>query len=327
MTIQRLVTVDDRLFMLGLTELFRGEMKHHETHTLLPLARTVCREISIDASDAPIEGYYDETPELREFFRRVRALQETPATVLLTPAADRALEQLRATINSSALGRVVNDGHLLARNTQALGEALRISLHWSVDELVMKAASLVRENDRDLVAVAATTGDALCLLAARESLALSGSREWAGQDDEPEYRWEVSDDVVAIAMHFVGALRQATGIALPTPERSSAQRYGRAGASAELSGRCILLGRRIGSGDVHYHWYVDTAGGAPVVRDFWSDSVWSTQAVRSLPPGRQPGVGSSPWVAAACSPETGAIGTLQRAGRWIVRWLPRWKGR
>lgn len=326
MTRQRFVTVDDRLFTLGLTELFRGEMKRHETENLLPLAIAVCREIAIDPSDAPIEGYYDETPELREFFRRVRALQDTRATVVLTPVAGHALKRLSATLNSPALGHVVDDGHLLARNTQVLGEALRISLRWSIDELVLKAASMVRKDDCDLVAVAATTGDALCLLVARESLALSADMEWAEQDDEPEYRWAVSEAVAAVAMRFVGALRQSTGIALPTPDRSNALRYGRAGTGVDLAGRCILLGRRSGTGDVYYHWYVDAAGGTPVVRDFWSAAVWSTQAVRCLPTGRQPGSEKSPLATAAVLPGLGASGALQRAACWIQRLWPGWKG-
>ncbi|NRF70235.1 hypothetical protein HLB44_24820 [Aquincola sp. S2] len=325
---QKLVTVDDRLFTLGLTELFRGEMKHHETEKLLPLAISACRELAIDPSNAPIEGYYDETPELRDFFRRVRALQDTQANVSLTPAAAQALERLSATLNSPALGRVMDDGHLLARNSHALGEALRMSLRWEIDELVLKARSLVREDDRDLVAVAATTGDALCLLVARESLALSSDLEWAEQDDESDYRWAVSEAVAAVAMRFVDALRHSTGIALPSPERSSAPCFGRAGREVDLAGRCILLGQRGGAGDVYYHWYVDVAGPAPVVRDFWSASVWTTEAVRCLPPGSRPGPETSPPLAApAVPPGRGASGAFQRASGWIQRLWPGGKGR
>jgi hypothetical protein len=326
MTRRRLVTVDNRLFTLGLTELFRAEMKRHESEALLPLAATVCRALELEPSGAPVEGYYDETPELREFFRWVRALQETPSTVLPAGVADRALERLSAALNSPALGRAVDDGHLLPRNTSALGEALRISSRWTIDELALKAASLVRESDCDLVAVAATTGDALCLLVARESLALSADVEWAEQDDEADYEWAVSEAVATVATRFVGALRQSTGIALPIPHCSNAARYGYAGAGVQLAGLCILLGRRSGTGDVYYHWYVDAAGNKPVVRDFWSAAVWTTQAVRSLPPGRQPGPdASSGGGAAGDSPGSGGAGRLQRAVSRIQHAWQVWK--
>src|SRR5258708_6199075 len=70
--------VDDSIFLFGLDALYRCQMKRHESGELLGSARAVSRTLGLEPADAPIEGYYTETPLLEEYFRRMRALPSEP---------------------------------------------------------------------------------------------------------------------------------------------------------------------------------------------------------------------------------------------------------
>lgn len=70
--------VDNRVMVLGLDYLYRESMKQVESTKLLECARQVAKRLHIHPSDIPVEGYYAESPELREYFKLMRALQERP---------------------------------------------------------------------------------------------------------------------------------------------------------------------------------------------------------------------------------------------------------
>jgi hypothetical protein len=75
-TDRRVVT--NRVFLLGLDELYREAMKRHERDELLRCARETASSLSVAAADVPIEGYYSEDERLTEYFRLVRSLQQVP---------------------------------------------------------------------------------------------------------------------------------------------------------------------------------------------------------------------------------------------------------
>src|SRR5215213_7413671 len=70
--------VDNRVFLLGLDELYRESMKGHERVELLRCARETATVLAVGPAEVPIEGYYAEDEDLTEYFRLVRALQEVP---------------------------------------------------------------------------------------------------------------------------------------------------------------------------------------------------------------------------------------------------------
>src|SRR5262245_9943291 len=70
--------VNNRVFLLGLDELYREAMKRHERDELLRCARETAIALSVSPADVPIEGYYTEDERLTEYFRLVRALQNVP---------------------------------------------------------------------------------------------------------------------------------------------------------------------------------------------------------------------------------------------------------
>jgi hypothetical protein len=67
--------VDNRVFLLGLDELYREAMKRHEREELLGCARETAGALSVAAAEVPVEGYYSEDERLTEYFLLVRVLQ------------------------------------------------------------------------------------------------------------------------------------------------------------------------------------------------------------------------------------------------------------
>ncbi len=67
MAIERRV-ITNRIFLLGLDELYREAMKQNERGELLACARITAKALSLEPADVPVEGYYSEDDELTEYF-------------------------------------------------------------------------------------------------------------------------------------------------------------------------------------------------------------------------------------------------------------------
>lgn len=287
------MTVDDRLFVIGLAELYRQAMQDHEETTLLPLAEAACKALALAPATGPVEGYYGESVALARYFRLVRALQQAEMPTAVPEAARDALTRLHKVHSSPAMGRVEASDRVLPRTASPFGEALRTLADWSVDALSRQARQLVEAGDAGLLAVAASTGDPVALCVARETAALAADVELAEEDaTEPDFVWAVSEPVAAVAGRFVAALARSTGIRLPEPVSASAHLFGQAAAAADLDGRCILVGEQSGNPYPFYHWYIARSGDRDTVRDFWSNQVWTTESLRHMPAADWPPAGA-----------------------------------
>lgn len=68
-------------FFMAIDELVRRNMKRFETE-LLPLVQQCVADTKVPVSDVPLEGYYHETPELAEFLKNLRALQNNKSDIV-----------------------------------------------------------------------------------------------------------------------------------------------------------------------------------------------------------------------------------------------------
>ena len=102
--------VDNRVFLLGLDDLYRNAMKGHEVGELLPCARRVAHALGVPPRDVPVEGYYTESPELTEYFCLVRALQEVHESLKpgVTPLPE--FDRLLDVVSSPIFGQSISDG-------------------------------------------------------------------------------------------------------------------------------------------------------------------------------------------------------------------------
>jgi len=117
--------INNRVFLLGLDELYREAMKRHERDELLRCARETANVLSVAPADVPIEGYYTEDERLMEYFRLVRAIQKVPKDCESEVANLVGFKRLNQVTGSPIFGRPFNRPSLLSVGEDALSVALK----------------------------------------------------------------------------------------------------------------------------------------------------------------------------------------------------------
>lgn len=271
-----IATINDRQFVLGLDDLFREHMKAFEVSTLLPLARRIDRGVGGPIPDVPVEGYYTESNELREYFTIVRKLQNTEAGKVPADAlAD--LSTLSRVLSSRAFGRIQQTTAALPLLSNPLNAALLRVPEWTIDNLMSASIAALQDSDACLVSVAIQTADPVCVCATRETLALELLLA-AGLTSRAT--WGVSPAVAQRAQKLIETLRADTGIVLPQAVPESADVYWAAAQTAETNGRCVAIGQAEMRPDPYYHWRIEGEGATAKVIDFWDDHIVTTADIR-----------------------------------------------
>ncbi len=278
--------VDNRVFLLGLDELYRLRMKSHEQGELLECARQIAGTLDVAPADVPIEGYYAEDARLTEYFRLLRALQVEPNSRVARVEHVAAYRRLYDVTSSRLFGRPRHEDMLLPVGHDALSEALkRLVPHWTVPSVTAAAAQAARVmDDCSLVGLAARAKDSVVLTALRESVVLYAAT-FAGslsRHEPPVFEWRVDDELADAANRFIRTFHALfpVGARLPAATAENAPRYWGACNENVIIGRCV----RIGYDDqrtpvMHYHWAINRSGHL-AVDEFWAPEIWTTERYR-----------------------------------------------
>lgn len=287
--------VDDRVFLLGLDDLYRRAMMRHESTELLACARRVARELGVSPAAVPVEGYYVASAQLTEYFRLIRALQTLNRTSASQMAKSRELRRLQTVLSAPLFGRAVQGDALLPGARDSLSDAVEESgadpAGWTVASLVALASARARATgDISLVGLAALVGDAVVLAASRESMvlyALSGATAAPPMEELPGvmYVWRVTEELARRASRFVSTFNALFADALPEPIAGNAKLFFDAADQDAIVGRCVCLGQTT-SPPRFYHWAIRRRpDGTSEVEEFWASEIWTTARYRSGPPG------------------------------------------
>jgi hypothetical protein len=274
--------VDNRVFLLGLDQLYREAMKEHERAELLHCAKSVAAALGIAPADVPVEGYYADDPLLTEYFLLMRALQEVAETRARDVAAMPAFRRLRDVASAPLYGRPVWEDKLLPVGRDALSQALlNTRPDWTVPQLVAAAYAAARETDDiSLVALAALARDPVVLVALRESVVLYAWRVCLGLPPPREFVWQVDEEVAKQARRFVDAFNALFGNELPPPTPEQAQHYWLAFDDVRIIGRCVRLGADPTEA-LYYHWGIcRDLNQQLTIQEFWRPEVWTTERYR-----------------------------------------------
>lgn len=282
-----LYVVNNRVFLLGLDQLYRERTKEHERGELLRCARETAKILSVAPADVPIEGYYSEDQQLTAYFRLMRALQEVPKSRESEVASAPGFIRLLQVTGSPIFGPSADEPKLLPAGRDVLTAALLDTFpSWTVDNVLDKAYEYaIDSDDFSLVALAALTRDAVIATVLRESVVLY-SELAVGEElhpSEPEYVWEVDEVIQDRAVPFVETFNELFSDDLPMPKSENAASFWTAAENKNIIGRCV----RIGSDDqtvpiMHYHWAIDwSSRDAYKVRDFWDTGIWTTDRYRA----------------------------------------------
>lgn len=276
--------VDNRVFLIGLDELYRSAIKKHERGELLDYARQVTGDLSLAAANVPVEGYYKEDALLTAYFRLMRALQGTPESREREITHGRAYSRLKEVTESPIYGVPQDSPYLIKRARDVLYNALEATTDDPNVEAITSAAyeSASTSKEYSLVALGALARDPVVLAALRESVVLYADMVILGVPPEPEYEWQVDQIVEARARHFVETFNNLFAESLPRPCAHNAARFGGACNLERVVGRCVLIATDDSERTIrYYHWAIDRNGlGNLVVNDFWDTSIWTTERYR-----------------------------------------------
>ncbi len=283
------IEVDNRIFVLGLDNLYRTAMKEYESQTLLPSARVVAQRLRVQRADVPVEGYYHETSQLTEYFQLMRGLQEVSQGRESEVKNLHEFQMIWDLTNSPLYGRPQRKGKLFPVGRDPLSQALSdTSPEWSVGRLVQASnKASIQYDDISLVGLAARTQDAVILAAVRESAVLYAELITLGIHVEPEFsfKWCVDDELAIAANRFIETFNRFVPGALPEAEAGNAEKFYKGFKDNDVIGRCVRIGKSP-VGPPYYHWAI-VARHVPgnqvelEIDEFWSTNIWTTEKYRS----------------------------------------------
>jgi len=273
--------VDNRVFLLGLDELYRNAVKKHEQGELLACARRVASVLNVLPAVVPIEGYYTEHPDLTAYFRLMRALQQVPLKRAFEVESLPEFRRLLAVTSSPIFGPAVRT-ELLPQGRDPLAAALLDVKVWTVPTLTAAAAAIARHTgDYSLVGLAARSEDAVVLAALRESVVLYAATIGAVPTTWPKFVWRVDPHLSAAAQRFVDEFNALFGRELPPAAAKYAHAFGCGVDQTRILGRCVRLGHKVGSPTRFYHWAIDRGSDSGLeVSEFWAPEIWTTERYR-----------------------------------------------
>ncbi|MEO1053353.1 MAG: hypothetical protein AAFX87_22155 [Bacteroidota bacterium] len=278
--------VDNRVFLLGLDELYREAMKTYERTELLEAAQATANTLSVAPADVPIEGYYGEEEKLTQYFRLMRALQQVSKDREPELKNHPGFDRLKQVTSSRLFGVAASGSSILPAGKDSLSLALEATFpNWNIATVTEQAYEVaVSSGDYSLVALAALSRDAVVLTALRESVVLYAAlMAGAAFMEEPKYVWEVDDLITARATLFVEEFNNLFNEQLPEPKAENAAWFWGANKRSDVLGRCVRIGYDDSVQPVrYYHWAVKYGQGYSLTaEDFWDTEVWTTERYRA----------------------------------------------
>ncbi|MGP1387735.1 MAG: hypothetical protein ACTS2F_29625 [Thainema sp.] len=278
--------VTDDIFLLALDDFFRDKMKFIESNELLECARNIASELGIEPKDCPVEGYYHETPELTEYFKLVRRLQDIDSSSKSKVIRSKNnLERLSRVCGSKVFGQPDKDrSGLLPRRKDVVAKSLeKLAPDWNLNKVIEEAKALCSDDDCSLVGMACAFGSPYVVAALRETAALYTAMMLGCAMEELEYtyKWEVSEKLEQLANSFIQVVKQDMGFRIPSASACNAEKYYKRGEKADIVGRCIAIGLNDAVEPVqYYHWGIRWVDGKYEVEEFWNIDLWTTERYR-----------------------------------------------
>ena len=170
-----------------------------------------------------------------------------------------------------------------------LAEAMQNSIGvWKMSALLTASAKeALEKDDYSIVGLASRLKDGVCLTAVRETVVLYAEALLTADDldallREPEYEWEVSEELSENVNRFIDEYNSLLGSKLPSAKPENAKVFFEAYCGNELEGRCVRIGTDSQSRPMrYYHWKIDRSqDGSLAASDFWSEELWTTERYR-----------------------------------------------
>ncbi len=242
--------VDNRSLVLSLDGKYRSEMMWFEEKKLLPAAKKLTDILNIKPPEVPIEGYYDSSPKLTEYFTIMRALQNLSDEDSRKVNDSDEYQLLFSVTGSPIYGQKNDSGGFFPLMKDPLNLALENTPveNWNAETLVDRAYQFTKETeDCSLVGLGALCRDAILITAFKESTVLYWLEMFgAAQCIEPPryvYEWNVDKEIEERANRFISHFNELTASDIPAANSENAEYfYIDPEDAADIRGRCARIG-------------------------------------------------------------------------------------
>jgi len=275
-------TLDNRALLLALDYLYREGMKLFEVRTLLGATKTLMNTLSLSVMDVPVEGYYHESDELKEYFLNVKTLQQCNSSQKKDVEELEAYKILVNVMSSEIYGSGRADEFLPQRFDPMFYALQNIPVaKWTVDSITSEANSIaIASDDISLVGLAASINDSVVLAALRESVALYAAVAAGCSMIPPKivYKWNADEVLCRKANRFIQLFNELTSSCVMEAKPENVEYFYDAYEANNIIGRCIYIGYDDSKEPIRkYHWAIKTEDEKTIVDDFWSEELWTTK--------------------------------------------------
>jgi hypothetical protein len=277
--------VDNRVFILGLAELYRTAITPHEHKELLPAARAVAARLGVAPDPVPLEGHYGHDKKLTEYFRLVRTLQRTGDHEKSRPEMPE-FALLEDVFSSPLFGAAFVKGPLLPIGMDPIAFVMINNVERSAQTVMDVATKVARQTDDfSLVGMACLARDPVAIVALRDPVRIPYEGATFGNAPIPTYAWQVDPEIAERAERFIATFLALFGEELPEPTPENADLYGASFfEQSGYLGRCVRISLTE-STKGHYYWGIFAGDdGKPRIHEFWSHEPWDTQRYRQAMP-------------------------------------------
>lgn len=272
--------IDNRKVVIAIDHLFRQYMKRFEKQTLLPATKQLLKELSIEKQTFPIEGYYAESNELKEYFLNIRTLQQLPGDFKKQTQQFKEYKLLSNIFGSSIFGHQRDDYGFLPLRKDAVSLVLEDTPldQWNIENITTKAGEYASANDDySLVGCACWLKDSVLITCVKESMVLYSGLILS----DPIFEWQVCAELEYRLNLFISEFNKLCNANIRTASPENARYFDKAAELNHITGRCIALGIPTVNQTQHYHWAIRKENNLDyITHDFWSEELWTTERYR-----------------------------------------------
>jgi len=291
------LVVDNLQYFRAVDSEVRKHMKRFEAG-LLPIARQAVKDAGFPVKDVPIEGYYHENPELREYFTLIRTLQDN-FTKKITPTIEKlhdvythpifGLGQGRPTaISDRDNKKVMYPNEPYSTVSQVADPvsvaSMKIMPNWTIERIMAEVDKLNLGTCLVGLALLVDTespSNPLATCMACETTVLSRMKAIArGASPMPEVEWRVSREVEEYGERVIKGYNDlfknyaASGL---EAEKVTPKNAALILENVPPLERCVNINIDATRIDGYYHWAIEHDGERHVVLEFWSSHIVTTK--------------------------------------------------
>jgi hypothetical protein len=283
--------VGDFELILGLDSFYRNQMKEYETKVLLPLIIQIFQKLNISQKEYPIEGYYYESDELKNYFNYIKTLQQVSIKRKEDLQDMSGYKKLTELFCSGLYGKYEYKDNILPQTKDPIYYALE-SLpieKWNVENIMNTANTIINDTDNTtIVGLGVLLKNPIIVTALRESVVLYSDFYCTGAPDFSikyinKYIWNVSKEIENLANKIIEIFNEICPYKIPKAIEKNAEIYYDEFTSNPIDLRCVRIGHDNFSGR-NFHWAIknqEYLTSNYKFIEFWDTKLWTTEDAKN----------------------------------------------